>query len=129
MNDELVEEVLSRLDRLGELGGDAFEILLRQVYVDAVMNFIWATLMVVVLIVGKWYLNRLGWFGHEHRFHTKPTYGGGNEGRFAGTLIASLTMGFAVFVFIGMIFAAIRRLINPEFWALNYILKSLSGGS
>lgn len=125
MNDELVQEVLNRLDKIGEIGADlanqGFEILLRQVYIDAVMRIIWVLVLVVPLVVLLRCIKNLGYLGGE-RIWCKGTYGDPEMAAFfsgLGIFVTSALMGI-------LAHQAIARFLNPEFYVIQWILKSAS---
>jgi hypothetical protein len=112
----MTEELLARLDalaaKLGVAAGQLWEIMVRQVYVEVVRNG-----FLVVLSVGVFV-----WTIYFFTAFRKKLYGDALE------VSTSLTVIFAVLavvVFSMSAYGIAGRLINPEFYALDTLMKSL----
>lgn len=126
MNDEVVQEVLDRLDHLGELSGQGFEILVRQVYVEAVRDIVWALILFTLVVIATTYLRRCGYLGGEQRYHLERENDRYDDTKSISSIVAGL-LG-ALFLMIGLVATTnvVTKLINPEFYAIRYIVRSLS---
>lgn len=122
MSDEAIEQLLDRLD---EVGGRAFETLVQQVYIEAATYAVWALVMFVLVFAGFRFLKRFGWFGGEQIFGVNGDSYERRETHNISMAIAAPIIVFVALVGFGNVVAAIRRLIHPEFWALNYLLERI----
>ena len=120
MSDEAVEQILDRVDRLGELGGDAFETLIKQVYIEGATAIVWALVLFGLVFVGLKILKNLGAFKDEPRWMQYDHLDNGMAKVF--TSLGTLAAGLVGFGFVNM---AVRRFAHPEFWALKYLLERL----
>jgi hypothetical protein len=120
MNDQLVNELLERLDAAGELAVEGFGVLLRQVYITAAFNVLWGVLCLVAVATCVWMLRKLGCFGGTQEWCT---------GHYDEPEMAMFFAGVAGLSFLGLstafFQAAVSRFINPEFYAIDYLLKGL----
>lgn len=107
---EVAQEVLDRVDELGELGAQGFEIIVQQALVEAASKGIWG---VIFLAVGV-----LAWTS-ARKWSAKRE---DPEFAFDVTRIASL-----VPVTIGLInlTSSMKWFLNPEFYAIKWIINSL----
>jgi hypothetical protein len=116
VNDQLVNELLERLDTAGELAVEGFEILLRQVYITAAFNFLWGIalfLLTGLLVVG---VRRFGYLGGE-RVWKRENASDASFGAGSLAFVAVCTL-FASLAFFQ---AAFTRLVNPEFHVIEYL--------
>jgi hypothetical protein len=121
MNPELQMKVIEIIDQLATQFGVAkeflWEVLLQQQYVEAAQLLVGACFLVGVIIFGYWLFRK----GVREEFKTSEgdvgatVFGMGVCLGGAGGLLATLC-------------SAIGRLINPEFYALQEILRMVTNG-
>ncbi len=124
MSEELVDEILTRLDRAGELAGDGFEVLIRQVYLSVVTDVLWMIFLGVITAFFVITIRRCGYMGGEHRWHVNK--GPYNESRELAVIGSSIGLLLSTGVMFALLMAVIRKLINPEFYAIRYIFQAVS---
>ena len=124
MNEELVQEILHRLDSAGEIAGQGFEILIRQVYISAIGNVIWIIWFAAVLFGIVKILKKLGYLGGEREWLVS----GFAVDTDRSTVVGALgTVALTLVLFTGVnLYQIAAKLINPEFYAIRWILKSAS---
>ena len=120
MNEQLVQEILSRLDTAGELAVEGFSVLMRQVYIDAMMMGGWTVFLLVVAYVCYRLVRNYGYLGGEHIWST-----GSYEAPELGGAVFGMAGTGALFGAFGLITGIIGRLANPEFYALKWVLQSV----
>lgn len=120
MNEQLVQEVLDRLDKAGDLAVEGFGILIRQVYIEALMMGIWVAPLLVTAYVTYRCVRNFGFLGGEHVWAT----GGYDEPGVSASIFAIIGAS-AVFVSFGLVVGIVARLANPEFYALRQIMSSV----
>lgn len=127
MDEATVDKVLDRLDQLGEISVQGFEILARQAVAEALKYSIWALIWFIVAIIfariaSKTYKGEL--FQDIYTF--TDSYSGRqtsyNKQWSIPYGIVSITT-----LLVGLYHAgqALLRFINPKFYAIEYILRSL----
>ena len=97
-----------------------WEILIKQVYVEATSDLVWGIIWLAVatalIFVGKW-----GWKCNEEHGDYNTDW----EWVFVPSWVFS---GILFPVGLAMLSSAIKWFVNPEFYAIRYILDKLTGG-
>jgi hypothetical protein len=116
-SNKMIDEVLRKLiDFLQEASPFVWSTLLRQVYVDAAGNIAWSVGLLVLAFV----LYKAGKYGKEHATDYNML---GEMGLIAWFFCA--LFGVASF---SLLVDAIKYFSNPEFYAIQYILRQIGGG-
>jgi len=129
MNDELVNEVLRRLDSLGETIADGaiqgFEVLVRQVYISAVGDGVAALGLALfaafILWSGRWARARVR-ANEERRGPRVDDDLPRGWGYAVSWAVATLVAAAGIF----HLHKLIAKLVNPEFYAIKMILDVFS---
>lgn len=125
MNNEVVQEVLKRIDSLGELSAEGFEVLVQQAYLSGLTKIVWALLWVALTVV----FYAIGRAAHDKRFLPDVFEYDPRESYRAGAdtplVIFSSVFGSASLVAsVFMTMEAVKWLVNPEFYAIRYLLQA-----
>lgn len=138
MDNELVQEILDRLDAVGEAVSEGavagFEVLVRQAFITGLTNTLWGVLLVAVGTVASVTLYRsyvayrdtklgqrsesLRWssvYRWEHFFHSPAPYVGG--------VLAAICMPIGL----TLLTDGIKYLVNPEYYALKEVMSIFGG--
>ncbi len=106
---QIIDAIRPLAEKLGQGTGHLYEVFVRQQFVDAVGYAIWAVILLLVGVFLIWILLR---FREEVE----------DVSMIAGILGVCLLVGS---VFAGQ--AAIKRMINPEYYAIQAILCAAKG--
>lgn len=125
MDNEVVQEVLRRIDSLGELSAEGFEVLVQQAFASGLTKVVWALLWTVLVLVSY----RVGRAAHEERFlpevfHYNPS---SPYNASAGVPLVIFSSFFGLTFFIAAIYMtmeAIKWLSNPEFYAIRFLVQA-----
>lgn len=109
---ELMQELIAFLK---EASPAVWQTLLKQVYVEAAGQIAWALAMAVICVL----LVKLGLYAK--RQYAKDDYSLWDVGQWA-SFCGALITGLVAF---GLCVSAVQWLINPEFYAIRYIIQSL----
>lgn len=113
----MIDEVLRKLiDFLQEASPLVWSTLLKQVYVDAAGNIAWSVGLLVIAFV----LYKAGKYGKENATDYNMS---GEMGWIAWVLCAFAGAGS-----FGLLVDAMKNFANPEFYAIQYILRQIGGG-
>jgi len=115
MLETALQELIEFLENASPM---VWEVLLKQVYIDAVANIAWAIMLVVVCIL----LIKLIKYSHEKM--EEDSYSSWEMGLWLGYIFAPAAGALAF----GLLVSAAMRFANPEFYAIRYILYQISGG-
>ena len=114
----MIEEVLSQLIAfLQEASPLVWATLIKQVYVEAVADLIWAIGLIVVCIL----LAKLGNYGRKESEKDKYSEWG------FWFWFVYLSSAFAVLISFSLFVSALMQFVNPEFYAIRYILQQITG--
>lgn len=126
MDNEIVQEVLSRIDSLGELGQQGFEVIVRQAYIEGVSRILAGLLLLalsIALLVAAWRAFDERLLLGRIRYEEASLY----RWRTGDTLALWLGATGGLLLLPGMIYlwSGTKWLINPEFYAIRYLLNVL----
>jgi uncharacterized membrane protein len=112
---ELLQELIKFLQQASPF---IWQALVRQVYVDAAGNIAWAGMLIFLAVVTA---KCAQWCYKKHK-----------EDRFADWdvyLAISATFGVAAALIVfALLVCAMQQLANPEYYAIQYILRQIGGG-
>lgn len=110
---------------IGQGAQYGWTILIKQQYVVAATDVVWA-IGLLLIIVGIWKVAQLA-FKEQAANDEKNKYNDGGAG-ILGALI--VVVGLAVFIFMCMFITdAIGHIINPDFYALQFLLDTVKPAS
>jgi hypothetical protein len=113
----MIDDVLRKLiDFLQEASPLVWNILLKQVYVDAAGSVAWSVALLVIAFV----LYKAGKYGKENATGHNLSGEMGLAAWIGCTIAGASSFGLLV--------DAIQRFANPEFYAIKYILSIIAGG-
>jgi len=114
-----MNETLSQLmEFLKEASPMVWETLIKQVYVEAVRDFTWSILFFIVCF----FLVKTGVYGQKQ---SEENY---NSDWSSGMWFAYIGAGISGLIALIVLSSVITHVINPEFYAIRFILYSISGG-
>jgi hypothetical protein len=114
MTDEILRELIEFIENASPA---VWSTLLKQVRLDAFSGLAWAVVMIVVAVVAFWLASSA--------YKNDNSRDDWREEKMVGGSIAfvlSSVVAFALSV------DAIMRLVNPEFYAIRFILMQIGGG-
>lgn len=124
MIDQVLQKLIEFLENASPL---VWNTLIKQVYVEAFSTIAWAILLIFFCIAALVVAQKLKIEGDKEI--TKGRYDEDNNPYFGmvwASRLASLILGIVSFSFV---ITAIQYIINPEYYAIQMIIKSISGGS
>lgn len=122
--DDIVTEVLERLDEVGRLVADGaeagFEILVRQAMVEGIANFVWAIFWLIPAFLLAKQAKKLFTGDYANDIpHRADEIGFG--------ILVSIAAGIPALVAMNQLSWGIKRMINPAFYAIKYVLDAVGG--
>jgi len=119
MTDDVLRELIEFLKDASPLVWNA---LIKQVYVEASGNLAWAIVLLIAAIV----LYKLGKLSKQKSKGDEEHYPSPEWAIICGLFWVS-SASAAMFSF-GLLVSAVQRFINPEFYAIRFILWNIGGG-
>lgn len=123
--DRLIEELRPIAEKLGEGAEELFRLAVRQAYIDGITNLaIGIALMVLCVVAYK----VVRWCHNQYPEARKARSFGGGDGYLFGGVVTVFVGLIAFGLSIGCLVTAINALANPQFYAAQRLLESVTGG-
>jgi len=124
VNEDAVDKVLERLDQLGEISIQGFEVIVRQMVIEGFISLawggFWALVTIAVFIIAKKTFDNTLFpeaYAYENGYSSNRPWS-----------MAYAFVGVALtLTALNLVAGGIRRLINPEYFAIEYIFRQFGG--